>query len=301
MSKQALSTVKINESMINHAREIAREIRATAALVYVDVIKSPENLQTLAKDRHCIFAARDPGVIDELSKFEGVDDRIVVVPYMNLSRTSQIKVAAMLAFSNGLIKKGNRLVCLSGSPRFGILDSLVVLDIGREFETFHSTDLTIANNISKPYVFDRLLTLAMELAEEGKEGKPIGTTFVLGDHKKVLELSDQMIINPFQAVPEKDRNIMDHNLKETVREFSTLDGAFIIRDDGVIVAAGRHLKAFAEADELPQGLGARHRSAAGITALTNTLAIVISESTGDVRIFSNGKIFMEIEKERKEA
>jgi DNA integrity scanning protein DisA with diadenylate cyclase activity len=37
-------------------------------------------------------------------------------------------------------------------------------------------------------------------------------------------------------------------------------------------------------------------AAAGITSVTEAVAIVISESTGDVRIFKDGAIFMEIEK-----
>jgi DNA integrity scanning protein DisA with diadenylate cyclase activity len=174
------------------------------------------------------------------------------------------------------------------------------MDVSREFEIFSSEGLDIADQMEIPHVFDRLLTLVLELAEEGKEGKPLGTIFILGDAEKVMELSTQMIINPFAGVPEEERNIMDRQLKETIREFATIDGAFIIRDDGVIVAAGRHLKPSTEDAELPQGLGTRHRAAAGVTALTNAIAMVISESTGDVRIFSQGKLFMEIEKARKE-
>ncbi|MFQ6077851.1 MAG: DNA integrity scanning protein DisA nucleotide-binding domain protein [Thermodesulfobacteriota bacterium] len=290
---------KINEAMINHAREIADEIGATGVLVYVDLIKSRENMESLIKERRCILAARNQDVIDDLTLMEGAGDRIIRVPYMNLTRLSQVKVAAMLAFSNGLIKSGDRLVCLSGSPQYGILDNLMVLDVGREFEIF-SRDLGITHHMGFPHVFDRLLTIVLELAEEGREGKPVGTIFVLGDHKRVMELSDQMVINPFGGVPEEDRDIMDPRLKETIREFAAIDGAFVIRDDGVILTAGRHLKASSEDAELPQGLGARHRAAAGITALTGALAIVISESTGDVRIFSGGKIFMEIEKAGKE-
>ncbi|MBS3761937.1 MAG: diadenylate cyclase [Planctomycetes bacterium] len=48
--------------------------------------------------------------------------------------------------------------------------------------------------------------------------------------------------------------------------------------------------------ELPRGLGARHTSAAAITAKTDSLAVTVSESTGDVRAFSEGKILIEIEK-----
>jgi len=205
-----------------------------------------------------------------------------------------------LALSSGMIQSGDLLVCLSGSPSYGMLDNLMVMDVGREFEVFSSNSLEIKNQIGLPQVFDRLLTLAMELSEEGKEGKPIGTIFVLGDHDRVMELSTQMIINPFGGVSEDERNILNPELKETIREFSTIDGAFVIRGDGAILSAGRHLKSSAEDSELPQGLGARHRAALGITALTNALAIAISESTGDVRVFSRGKVFMEIEKRRKE-
>ncbi len=299
MPRSAESMEKINAAMINHARSIAEEIGATSVLVYVDVIKSRENLEALVRKGNCILAARNEEVIDELSKMEGAKKCVIRVPYMELSRMSQIKVAIMLALSNGLITTDDRLICLSGSTAYGILDNLRVVEVNREFEIFSSKGLDITKQMPSPHVFDRLLTIAMELAEEGKEGKPVGTIFVLGDHEKVLEFSSQMIINPFAGVPEEKRNILSPELKETIREFATLDGAFIISDDGVILAAGRHLKASAEEMDLPQGLGARHRAAAGITALTNALAIVISESTGDVRIFSRGKVFMEIEKRRR--
>ena len=49
---------------------------------------------------------------------------------------------------------------------------------------------------------------------------------------------------------------------------------------------------------LPQGLGARHKSAAAVTAATSAVAIAISESTGNVTIFEKGKILFEIEKPR---
>jgi len=106
-----------------------------------------------------------------------------------------------------------------------------------------------------------------------------------------------MVINPFQGYPEEERNILlDPRLKETVKEFSSIDGAFIFREDGVILAAGRYLDASGESIEIPLGLGSHHRAAAGITRLTDALAIVISEETGEVRIFHRGKIFVEIEK-----
>jgi DNA integrity scanning protein DisA with diadenylate cyclase activity len=249
---------KINATMIRHARQVADEIGANTVLIYVDLIKSRKNLKTLLKESHCILATRDKHVLDELKTIEGHDDRIIQVPYIKLNRHSQVKVAAMIALSQGLTNRSNRVVCLSGSPEYRILDNLAVLDLARELEMFSSGRMDIADQMAQPEVFERLLTIVLELAVEGKEGKPLGTMFVLGDHENVLNMSNQMVINPFAAVPEAQRNILDPDLKEIIREFSTIDGAFIIRDDGVVLAAGRHLSPSVETTELPQGYGARH-------------------------------------------
>ena len=58
----------INSSMITHAREIAKEIDATAVLVYVDVIKSERNLKSLIREGRCILAARSQKVIENLER-----------------------------------------------------------------------------------------------------------------------------------------------------------------------------------------------------------------------------------------
>jgi DNA integrity scanning protein DisA with diadenylate cyclase activity len=284
-----------NQVIFEHAKKIAKEISAVAVLAFVEKISSEEQIRTLIREQRCILAVQSDETINQLKAITESRDRILRVPNMKMTRASKIKVMAVLALSKGLIRQNQDIVCLSGPPGTGLCDSITALNVGRELEIFSSSALDIASQMDNPHVFDRLLTLVLELAQEGKEGKPIGTIFILGDHKKVLDMSSQMAINPFSKVPEDQRNIMDSDLKETIREFSPMDGAFVIRDDGVVLAAARHLHVSAETDELPQGLGARHRSAAGITELTDAIAFVISESTGMIRIFSRGRIFMEIE------
>ncbi len=296
LADRTLTMEHINAAMVCHARQIAEEIGAHALLVYIDVVKSRETLKSLCHDPRCILAVRGKETRNDLSELQQGQTKVLQLPDLKLNRHSQMKVAAMIALSQGLIHRNDLLVFLSGSPKYGIFDNLAVVDLDREMEMFSFSNLDIAGQIAQPEVFEWLLTLALELAQEGKEGKPLGTVFVLGDHEKVLSMSSQMIINPFAGVPENERNILDPAMKETIREFCTIDGAFIIRDDGVILAAGRHLSPSVETSELPQGLGARHRSAAGITALSKAISVVISESTGDIRIFSRGKLLLEIQK-----
>jgi DNA integrity scanning protein DisA with diadenylate cyclase activity len=126
----------------------------------------------------------------------------------------------------------------------------------------------------------------------------VGTVFVVGDHLQVRGLSHQLVMNPFKGYRDEERNLLDPSLEETIKEFSTIDGAFLIRGDGVVEAAGAYLKAPKTASGLPSGLGARHSAAAGITAQTQALAVAISQSTGRVSLFKAGRLLMSFERSK---
>jgi len=105
-----------------------------------------------------------------------------------------------------------------------------------------------------------------------------------------------MILNPFHGYPPAQRDILDDALLETLREYAILDGAFLIRGDGQIETAGVYLRPAVPGEPLPLGLGARHATAAGITATAECLAVTISESTGTVRVWRSGRIVTEIKR-----
>ena len=282
--------------MLETACAIAKKTRSMGVLLYADMIEDYEALAKMGQEKRVdlILAVKDESLFQEAAS---VFKKVLQIPDVPLGRMNQMKMAIIQALSKGLVKKGDRWVCLSGILQTKVLDNLVILEFGKEFEIIASSDLPVISEIVRPEVFETVLSLALEISVEGKEGrKSVGTIFVLGKHEEVLKFSHPMVINPFQGYPEEERNILDRRLKETVKEFSSIDGAFIFREDGVILAAGRHLDASGENIEIPLGLGSRHRAAAGITSLTDALAIVISEETGGVRIFHHGKIFMEIEK-----
>ena len=65
---------------------------------------------------------------------------------------------------------------------------------------------------------------------------------------------------------------------------------------GIVESAGTYLDAAAHRISLKPGLGARHTSAAAITARTDSVAVVVSESSGTVTVFNEGSIVFELEK-----
>jgi diadenylate cyclase len=282
----------IHKTILDYGCRIAQEVEARALLMYADAASDLPICEETLRGFDLILVTKDENIPE---RFEGTCITLNV-PNVNLTRVGQIKIAITKGIAIGLFKKGDKVVCLSGVPKFGYVDSIFVIDVGREFEILTSEHLVNLTEKVYPEVFGAILNLSIELAAQGREGRKVGTSFIIGDHDRVLQLSRQMIINPFMGYSETERNVLNPELKETLKEFSAIDGAFVIKEDGTIVTAGRHLSAALESKDFPQGLGSRHIAAAGITGITNATAIVLSESTGNVSIFKNGKIFVSIEK-----
>jgi hypothetical protein len=144
-------------------------------------------------------------------------------------------------------------------------------------------------DIQEP-VLDAVYEIAAEISREGREGKPVGTTFILGDTDNVLARSRQLILNPFEGHPRESRMITNPGLWETIKELAQLDGAFIVGGDGVVWAGGRYITIDTSASSIPKGLGTRHASVAGITQETRSVGIVVSQSGGRISIFKDGRV-----------
>ncbi len=247
------------------------------------------------------FSVRKIVVIKEEEKDNELLDKIksigntVVTPFVVTNRINKIKIALMMCVSSDIIKKGEKIIALSGSG--DAIDGFVFIDISKERELLSfKGDIDLGKAV-KPEVFERILRISLELANQGREGKSVGAIFVLGNKDEILENTKQMIFNPFRGYEPDERNILKVNLDDTLKEFSLLDGAIVVNTDGTIESAGAYISTSSlNLDELPKGLGARHMAAAAITTLTNAVSIVVSESTGDVTIFKNGSIITRIEK-----
>ncbi|MCU1271467.1 MAG: hypothetical protein JWN74_2761 [Acidobacteriaceae bacterium] len=144
-----------------------------------------------------------------------------------------------------------------------------------------------------PDILDPLIELAVEIAREGREGRRVGTVFIFGDERAVLAKSRSLILDPLFGHPESSRHLSDPSLRGTIKELAQLDGAFVISGNGIVLAACRYLDAIGAEVDVPLGLGSRHIAAANMSAATNAVGIVVSESSV-VRVFCHGKLVAEI-------
>ena len=142
-------------------------------------------------------------------------------------------------------------------------------------------------------VLEQTVSLAVEIAREGREGRKIETLFVVGDSGEGIKRSKPLILDPLHGHPDESKQIEDPDMRETIKELAQLDGAFLVSNAGVVLSGARYIDAASDSLDLPLGLGSRHVAGASISRQTRAVAVVVSESSM-VRMFDDGELVSEI-------
>lgn len=286
---------RVTQILVKHAFAIAQECEAS--VLFLPLLAAQSHYEQVQSD----WAYRVLPIVRADYQVEARDSKTIRLPEVAMTRMGQIKLAAFLAASRGLIAIGDKALFLIGDAEAAQIDTVFITEVSPRSDIFtHLPETAALAASARPEVVARVIDLALALGIEGREGKPTGVMFIVGDAEKVLALSRPLVLNPFRGYSPAERNILDPQLEETVKEFAAMDGAFVIDDDGVIEACGMLLHAgIWDEHDLPAGLGVRHHIAAGITALTKALAIVVSESTGTVRVFMGGHTLTQIDQPRR--
>jgi diadenylate cyclase len=287
---------RVNRLMFREAERVARGSDCSAIMVFGDTFIGGVQAGMLRSTLKTILVSR---LALEVSDDDKDFSETIQVRSFSNARLAQLRSGMLVALTRGIVTFNERICCLGGITASNQFDTLVVVDIEREFQTLltgSTADLLPAD--VKPEVLERVIAVATELAVEGREGRPVGCLFVVGDNEKVGAMSKPLVLNPFFGYKEEERNILNPFMDETVKEFSSIDGAFIIRGDGVVESAGSLIQASDSTHELPSGLGSRHAAAAAISVKTNCISIVVSSSTSQVTLFRRGVMLPLTEKRR---
>ena len=294
MTRRSKPHHEISESraLVHHAFGLARSLGISKILVQVEEAGDFRAIENVRDSENVLWLVRDPELTFELRR----GDAHIVIPDTGLTRFSQLNIALFRAVVEERIALDESVVCLTGVAGSKRLDALVIANPRRDFPWFRKRDLAATKAVVGSREFGRIIDIALRLSSEGREGKAIGSAFVLGDPEELLPHLRQLILNPCEGHPRKIRSIHSEGFLESIREFSALDGAFVVNMKGVVESAGTYIDAPSKRVKLGLGLGARHTAAASITAHTNSVAVVISESSGSVTVFHDGQAILELEK-----
>ncbi|AXG07718.1 diadenylate cyclase [Haloplanus rubicundus] len=220
-------------------------------------------------------------------------DSFVELPLEFDNVRDRIRFGVEGAMEHGFVAAGDTVACaVSVFEEGGDADSLVRVRVDESMRS-GIYDL-FTDSRAEPGVIRDVFEVAIDLGKKGQKGKPVGALFVVGDAGKVMNKSRPLSYNPFEK---SHVHVGDPIVNVMLKEFSRLDGAFVVSDSGKIVSAYRYLEPSAEGVDIPKGLGARHMAGGAITRDTNAIAIVLSESDGMVRAFKGGDLILEIDPE----
>ena len=294
MATQRLT--KHNISMLTAALALLKEMGVDALLVLLEGSTDWKRIAEMAAESGCekplIVAVDSP---DDLDGAAEAGLKPLALNKEKAPLLERLQHALLESAADELIKINGEVVALYSGFQQGRLDSISHLKLDERMRRLTTRDLQMLESSVPLKTIKLVVDLAVQSGLEGREGKAVGTLFVIGDTRKVLEHASPAGCDPFRGYNRKERNLSDAKVREDAKELAQLDGAFVVTSDGVIERSRQMLEVLHEKLNMSKGLGSRHWAAAAITRRTKAIAVVVSQSTGTVRLYQNGFLMMQIE------
>lgn len=280
------------KTLFSMAMRLSETMEADGVLILLDGAADWSRLRKLADTVRIIVAA------DTSEELEGASDAGLLPVAVNMPDSpvyDRLTQALLEAVADDLLVPGSRVVALYSGFDQDVIDSVSVINLGEHLDRLTGRDLRQLETRVPLETLKVVVDLAVEIGREGREGKAVGTMFVVGDTRKVLAHSKPAGFDPVRGYNRKERSLFDARVREGIKEIAQMDGAIVVSPDGTVDAACRYVDSSAATITLSKGLGARHWAAAAVSRATNAVAVTVSESNGTVRIFQNGEVMLRIE------
>jgi DNA integrity scanning protein DisA with diadenylate cyclase activity len=289
---QSLRFTEQFKTLYDLALNLLESAKADGILLLLEGPADWQRLRSLSGEAKIVVAG------DTLEQLEGAKEAGLASVRIDMPDSpvyERLTQAVLEAVADDILSPGSAVVALYSGFDADTLDSVSIINLDEHLNRLSGRDLRQLETRVPLDTLKLVVDLAIEIGREGREGKPVGTLFVVGDSRKVLNCSRPAGFDPVRGYGRKDRNLNDPRVREGIKEIAQMDGAIIVSGDGTIEAACRYLDCSAANVTLSKGLGARHWAAAAISRATNAVAVTVSQSNGTVRIFQNGETVLRIE------
>lgn len=282
--------------MVDLAVRMAKTDEIDALLVLLEGPTEWQKLKQLAGSRRVLIAA------DRVEQVEGAaeaDLSVVLMDRPDRPVYERLTQALLEAVADDLLAPGATVIALYSGFEAGTIDSISVIHLDEHLGRLTVRDLQQLETSVPLDTLRLVVDLAVEIGREGREGKRVGTMFVVGDSRRTLKLCHPTGFDVVRGYNRKDRNLNDPRVREGIKEAAQMDGAFVVSADGTVEASAQFVSAPSASITLSKGLGTRHWAAAAATKATKAIAVAVSETNGTVRIFQNGEVMLRIEPFRR--
>jgi diadenylate cyclase len=292
-----MSTQKITReftSVVEAAGNLAVAIEADAILFLLDGATDWERLRELIPaevQRVLVAADRE----EDLEAATGFGLIPLVLNKEDAPLLERLQHALIEAVADELLASTCDVIAVYCGFEVTRIDSISIIKLDERMRRFTSRDLQRLETAVPLNNLKTVIDLAVQIGREGREGKKVGTLFVVGDTRKVMTHCKDSGFDPLKGYSRKHRDLHDARVREDIKEIAQMDGAFIVSPDGIVERSRQIIEVLHENLQLSKGLGSRHWAAAAITQRTKAIAIVVSQSSGTVRVYQNGMLVLRIE------
>ena len=170
-------------------------------------------------------------------ELEGASEAGLASVVLNMADSpvyDQLTQAVLEAVADDILAPGSCVVALYSGFDADAMDSISVINLGEHLDRLTGRDLRQLETRVPLDTLKLVVDLAVEIGREGREGKPVGTIFVVGDTRKVLACSRSVGFDPVRGYSRKDGTCNDPRVREGIKEIAQMDGAIIVSADGTV-------------------------------------------------------------------
>lgn len=280
-------------SFIEAAIRLAQSTDADAILVLLERTIDWAQLAAKTETVEALVIATNSDEVHETATAAGLNCILLEIPEASVH--NQLTQAVLSSVAHDFLPSGSTVAAVYGGFDNDAIDSISVLKLTERLGRLTARDLRKLETKVPLDTLKTVVDLAVSIGREGREGKAVGTMFVVGDHRKVMLESRAGGFDIVKGYPRKDRNLLDSKIHESIKEIAQMDGMFVVSADGTIEGCSRIVDTSPVEITMTKGLGSRHFAGAAISKNTKAIAVVVSQSSGTVRIFQNGEVVLRIE------
>jgi diadenylate cyclase len=278
------------------AVQLSKTFEVDALLVMLDGPTDWTQLQSIAGDIKLLVAADSA---EQLAGAAEVGLQTVVLDSVEVSMQERLTQALLESVAADILVPGASVIAVYTGFQAGSIDSISYISLDKNLGRLTARDLRQIETSVPLEVLKTVVDLAIEIGREGREGKPVGTMFVVGDTRKVMTHCRPMGFDPVRGYSRKERSLNDPRAREWVKEIAQLDGAIVVSPDGTVEKSCQLVSTDHANLTLSKGLGSRHWAGAAVSRNTKAISVVVSESNGTVRLFNNGEVILRVEPFRR--
>lgn len=290
-----MKPVKFDDQLANFlslAATLCREQEAMAVLV---LLPGPTDWEALKERLAGLKVVVTADRAEEVAGAAEAGLETILLDMPEAATFERLTQALLAGVAREILAPGAGVVVAYSGFDADLIDSLSFIRLDEHLGRLTARDLRQLETSVPLDTLKVVVDLAVEIGREGREGKAVGTMFVVGDTRKVLSHSQPAGFDPVRGYPRAERDLHDGRVREAIKEVAVLDGAFIVSPEGLVEKAAQLVDAPYADLTVSKGLGARHWAGAAISKATHAIAIVVSQSSGTVRIFQQGEVVLRIE------